>query len=110
MELGKGGKGKENDRVLNLSTHEHSISLYFFWLDRGLNSGICAYKADALSHASYSYLEDGGLTNYLPGLAWNSDPPYFSLLSEPLAPGSLYFFRLSLISLNSDLHLFHCLN
>jgi hypothetical protein len=50
-----------------------------------LNSGLHTYKAGTLPLEPYpslfhsGYFGDGGLMNYLPGLASNHDPPNLSL-------------------------------
>jgi hypothetical protein len=75
------------------------FSLFFFLWDVSLNPGLHARKARDLLLESLSSsfcsgsVGDGGLSNYLPGLALNLHPPALSLLSsydqkhEPLVPG-----------------------
>jgi hypothetical protein len=62
---------------------QHTCSSFLFW-DEGLNSRALSFvfAKQALYHLSHTsspfcsgYFEDGGLTNYLPRLASNHDPP-----------------------------------
>jgi hypothetical protein len=77
--VGKLHEGKDYDLF---------TSFFFFWWDWGFNSALCTWKVGTLPlepHLQSLLLwlfGDGGLTNYLPGLALNCDLPDLSLPSS----------------------------